>query len=133
MVTVGQATERMVRAPADCLLTKLCVRPHEQVICGDVLCEVILKDAKGGHRIVEIIAPDWGIVKPIAGTRIFLPEKQRKVDALFLRKDSPLLLITREKTGNDAGTIKGLTPRPTSVMHRRRLRYLMMYYKRATM
>lgn len=132
-LTVGRATERLVCAPADCLLTTLHVRANEQVGCGKTLCEVVQKDENGRPETISIVAPDWGIVKPVAGTKIFLPEQEKKPDAVFLRKGTPLCLITRERTGNDAGTIKGLTPRPTNVIARRRRRFLKMFLKRPNM
>jgi hypothetical protein len=128
-LSVGRATERIVIAPEDCWITFLHVRPNEQVVCGEALCDIAKVQALGRSSTDRLVAPDYGVVRPMKGAfPLFFSFVQKPV-AVFVQKNTPLFIITREKTRREAGTIRGLTPRPTRVMWLRRQRLLKSYLR----
>lgn len=121
--SVGRSAMQVVYAEEDCWVTVLHVKPHQAVSCGKVLCEILSDLGNGEFEEGHIIAPDHGIVKPVKGSTLFPQALDRTMSSvIFIEKGMPLFVIERESAGYKAGTIKGLTPRPTRVMFLRRQR-----------
>ncbi len=115
--SVGRSAMQIVYAEHDCWVTDLHVKPHQAVSCGKVLCE-ILSALEGGDLLEgHVVAPDHGVVKPVKGSPLFPQALSSKSSVvIFIEKGMPLFVIEREAAGHHAGTIRGLTPRPTRVM-----------------
>ena len=113
--------ERIVYAPKDFWLVGVLVRPEQEVVPGKILFEVMGQQEGGCTE--HITSKDYGVIKPILGGTMFHETNGAQLD-VYVKKGTPMYRISIRPYGNDAGTIRGLTPRPTNVIARRARRQL---------
>lgn len=113
------------------------VSPGDEVVPGTLLYVITPDD--GGGCTTEVASQGFGWVRQyeasangkshglnsddLIGGMSFVPSFGWADDYdgahVYVKKGTPLFVITPLEDGWEAGTIKGLTPRPTTVMKRR--------------
>ena len=111
---------QIVRAEEDGWLIRLHVEPDNEVQPGDALYDIVRED--DGGLVKTVTSLQFGTVKAYDEISIF-PANDGSAP-IHLKRGAPMFMIQEHDGGWQAGTIRGLTPRPTRVIAKRRARQL---------